>query len=337
MSVALEHRTLRFRRPLRMSYATLTEREIIELSITGDDGITGRGEAAPLEPYDGVSLRSVREALEAYTPPLLMADELGGPRVLDACRAIADIPQALAAVDIALWDRAARREGLPVADLLTDNAAFAVPVNATIDATDRAGAAAAAAEAVRAGFGCVKVKVGVGDDAGRLAAVRAAVGPDVALRVDANGAWTVEHAIASISSFAAAGLELIEEPVHGIHALTQVRRAVPVRVAMDETADEPGALASGGADAVCLKIQRCGGISGLLAAAELVRATGAEPYIASTFDGPIGIAAALHAAAALSPLPPCGLATLAFFENCADILPVRDGEIAVPESPGLGV
>ena len=337
MPIELEHRTLRFRRPLQTAFATLHEREIIELSITGLDGVTGRGEAAPLEPYDGVSIRSVRAALDAYRPVLLMADELGGPRVLDACRAIADLPQAIAAVDVALWDRAARRDGLPVADLLTDSAAYAVPVNATIAATDRAGAAAAAGAAADAGFTCVKVKVGVGDDAGRLAAVRSAVGPDVALRADANGAWTVEQAIASIGSFAAAGLELIEEPVHGVHGLTQVRRAVPVRIAMDETADEPGALASGAADAVCLKLQRCGGISGLLAAAELVRATGAEPYIASTFDGPIGIAAALHAAAALSPLPPCGLATLAFFENGADVLPVRDGEIAVPEAPGLGI
>ena len=337
MPVALEHRTLRFRHPLRMAYGTLEARDVLELSISGTDGVTGRGEAAPLEPYDGVSLRSVREALDAYMPALLMADELGAPRVLDACRAIADLPQALAAVDVALWDRAARREGLPIADLLTDSAAYAVPVNATIDATDRAGAAAAAAEAAGAGFSCVKVKVGIGDDAGRLSAVRAAIGPDVALRVDANGAWSVEQAIAAISSFAAAGLELIEEPVHGVQPLTQVRRAVPVRVAMDETADEPGALASGAADAVCLKIQRCGGISGLLAAAELVRATGAEPYVASTFDGPIGIAAALHAAAALSPLPPCGLATLAFFENGTDALPVRNGEIAVPDAPGLGI
>jgi L-alanine-DL-glutamate epimerase-like enolase superfamily enzyme len=337
MPVEIEQRSLRFRRPLHTAFGTLYEREIVELSITGEDGVTGRGEAAPLEPYDGVPIWAVRKALEAYLPVLLMADELGGPRVLDACRAIADLPQALAAVDIALWDRAARRERLPVADLLTDNAAYAVAVNATIDATDRSNAAGAAAEAAEAGFTCVKVKVGIGDDAGRLAAVRAAVGPDVALRVDANGAWTVEQAIASIGTFASVGLELVEEPVHGVHDLTQVRRAVPVRVAMDETADEPGALASGAADAVCLKIQRCGGISGLLAAAELVRATGAEPYVASTFDGPIGVAAALHAAAALSPLPPCGLATLAFFEDGADVLPVRDGQIPVPEGPGLGI
>ena len=336
MNVVLELRTFRFRRPLRTRFGELRVRETLELTLTDADGVTGRGEAAPLEPYDGVPLHAVASALERYRPVLERADELGGPRVLDSCRAIADVPHAIAAVDTALWERAAKREGRPLADMLTDRAAWHVPVNATIGAEDRAGAATAAAEAVRQGFGCVKLKVGIGDDAGRVAAVRAAIGPDVALRIDANGAWTVEEAIASIEALAPAGLELVEEPVHGVHDLAQVRRAVPVRIAMDETAAQPGALASGSADAVALKLGRAAGVSGLLAAAELVRATGAEPYVTSVLDGPIGVAAALHAAAALSPLPACGLATLALFEDDPP-LRVVDGAIAVPDVPGLGV
>ena len=102
-----------------------------------------------------------------------------------------------------------------------------MPVNATIGADDRAGAAAAAAARRRAtGFRCVKVKVGIGDDAGRLAAVRAAVGPDVGIRVDANGAWgTPEEALANLRALAPVGLELCEEPVHGVEALRAVAGA----------------------------------------------------------------------------------------------------------------
>lgn len=337
MQVSVERRTLRFREPMRTAFGVLSTRDVLELTLDYGDGLPGRGEAAPLEPYDGVPLAIAADALDAYRPVLERADELGGPQVLDACRSIADLPQALAAVDMALWDRAGRREGKPVCALLARDPAWRVPVNAVIGAEDRAGAANAAARAAAAGFDCVKVKVGVGDDAGRVAAVRAAAGAEVALRLDANGAWTVEQAIAAIQSLSPAGIELVEEPVHGTRALAQVRRAVAVRVAMDETAGEPGALASGAADAVCLKLSRCGGIAGLLAAAELVRATGAEPYIASTFDGPLGIAAAVHAAAALAPLPPCGLATLALFEGCEDTLPVTEGAIEVPEAPGLGI
>ncbi len=338
MRVAVEERTYRLRAPLRTAYGSVGERTVLELALVDADGVTGRGEAAPLEAYDGVRLRAAREALDAYGPVLARAEELGPGEVLDACRAVADLPQALAAVDVALWDRAGRREGRPVAALLAEAPADRIAVNATVGATDRAGAAAEAAAAVGAGFGCVKLKVGVGDDAGRVAAVRAAIGPHAALRLDANGAWEVEEALAAIAALAPAGLELVEEPVHGVHEIGQVRRESLVRVAMDETAAWPGALASGAADAVCLKLSRAGGISGLLAEAALVRATEAEAYVASTLDGPIGIAAAVHAAAALAPLPACGLATLGLFDGVdPGPLAVRDGAIAVPSGPGLGL
>ena len=332
-------RVLRFREPIATAFGVLTQREVVELALTGADGVTGRGEAGPLPAYDGISVDRAAAALEAYRPVLLRSDDLSGAEILDACRDLDDLPHALAAVDVALWDRAGRRESAPIAALLAGAPATVVPVNATIGAQDRAGAASAAAAAARAGYACVKLKVGVGDDAGRVAAGRAAAGPAMALRLDANGAWDVGEAITTLEALAPAGLELVEEPVHGLEALRAVRDAVEVRVAMDETAAEPGALASGAADAVCLKLGRCGGISGLLAAAELVRATGSEPYVASAFDGPIGIAAAVHAVAALSsraPMPPCGLATLGLFEG-ADPLPARDGVIAVPTGPGLGI
>jgi L-alanine-DL-glutamate epimerase-like enolase superfamily enzyme len=255
--------------------------------------------------------------------------------LLDACRARADVPHALAAVDLALWDLAGKRAGQPVCELLCAAPAESIEVNATITAPDRRGAASAAAAAVRAGYRCVKLKVGIGDDAGRVAAVRAAVGPDVALRLDANGAWTVEEAQRMIAALAPAGLELVEEPVRGLGATRKLRDLVAVRIAIDESASLAGALTGGVADAVCLKIARCGGISGLLAAAALVRASGAEVYIASTFDGPLGIAAGLHAAAALAPLPPCGLATLGLFADVDPEFEVRDGAIMVPRGVGL--
>lgn len=337
MRVTITRRTLRLRAPMRTSYGPpLRARELLQLEIEGADGVPGRGEAAPLEPYDGVSTPRALAALEAHREVLEAGDELQGGELLDACRAADDLPQALAAVDLALWDRAGRRAGKPVAALLSDTALTHVAVNATIGAEDRAGAAASAAAAREAGFGCVKLKVGIGDDAGRVAAVRAALGPELALRLDANGAWTVEEAVRAIESLAAAGLELVEEPVHGLAASRAVRERVAVRIAIDETAAEAGALASGAADAVCLKLSRCGGISGLLASATLVRASGAEPYVASTFDGPLGIAGAVHAAAALRIATACGLATLEHFEDPgAHPFAVRDGQIAVPPGPGL--
>ncbi|HXR28445.1 MAG TPA: enolase C-terminal domain-like protein [Solirubrobacteraceae bacterium] len=340
MRLELARRTLRLTTPLQTAYGVLAERELLTVTVIDGDGHRGFGEAAPLEAYDGVGVDRVQAALERYAPVLAACEERNGAQVIDACRQVDDLPAAFAAIDLALWDLAGRRQGLPVAALLSDSPAAEVAVNATLSALDRAGAAAEAAAAARAGFGCVKVKVGVGDDAGRVAAVRAAVGPQVALRLDANGAWDVAQAVSAIEALSAAGLELVEEPVHGLAAVREVRERVAVRVAIDETAAEHGALAAGAADAVCLKISRCGGIAGLLAAAALVRASGAEVYLASTLDGPLGVAAALHAAAALAsrgPLPHCGLATLALFAGLENPLPAREGRIAVPATGGLGV
>ena len=340
MKMLVRRHALRLGQALQTSYGTLHEREVLEVSLTDADGIAGYGEAAPLEPYDGISLTRVEQALERYVPVVEATGAMNGAEIVDACRRADDLPEAFAAIDLALWDRAGRRAGRAVASLISDTPATAVTVNATLSALDRAGASSQAAEAVAEGFGCLKLKVGIGDDAGRLAAVRAAAGAHVALRVDANGAWNVEQAVHNIEALSPVGLELVEEPVHGLAAVREVRERVATRVAIDETAAEHGALTAGVADAVCLKIARCGGISGLLAAATLVRASGAEVYVASSFDGPLGVAAGLHAAAALAsrgPIAACGLATLSMFEKMANPLATIDGQIAVPQGAGLGV
>jgi L-alanine-DL-glutamate epimerase-like enolase superfamily enzyme len=340
VKIELQRRTLRLARPLHTAFGELRERELVLVTLTDADGVKGHGEAAPLEPYGGVGVRRVHDALASYAPVLASGEQDDAVTLLEACRGVADEPVALAAVELALWDRAGRRDGRPLAALLSARPATRVPVNATISAPDRAGVAEQAARARLEGFGCVKLKVGIGDDAGRVAAVRAAAGPELALRLDANGAWEVEEAVRTIEALSPAGLELVEEPVHGCASVREVRSRVAVRVAIDETAAEPGALAGCPADAVCLKISRCGGVSGLLAAAALVRSTGAEVYLASTLDGPLGVAAAVHAAAALAasgPLPHCGLATLSLFAGIEDPLPAREGAIAVPTAPGLGV
>jgi L-alanine-DL-glutamate epimerase-like enolase superfamily enzyme len=339
VNVALRTGTLELREPMRTAWGELHERPLVELEVEGRDGLVGIGEAAPLEPYDGVGIEAVLAALRAYVPVLEDGDDVRGDHLYDRCRAIADLPQALAAVDMALWDLVGKRREQPVSALITDVAADRVAVNASIGAVDRVRAAAQAADAAAAGYGCVKLKVGVGDDAGRVAAVRAAAGPAMALRLDANGAWDVDQAVRTIEALSPAGLELVEEPVHGIEAMRAVRERTAVRVALDETAAVPGALAAGVADAVCLKLTRTGGISSLLVQATLVRAGGAEAYLASTYDGPRGIAAAVHAAAALNVALPCGLATLSLFADdaLAAALPVVDGAIATPTGPGLGL
>lgn len=336
MKVEIDSISAPLRAPFVSAAGAVEVRELLLLRLEDAAGRVGFGEAAPLQGYDGVAIADCRAALEDCRPILADAEGSELRELYAACARVAVLPQALAAVDLALWDLAGRRAGEPVWRLLGSGAATPVEVNYTIASADRAGAARESANARSSGFRCVKLKVAIGDDAGRLAAVRAAAGPEMAIRLDANGAWSVPEAAAALAALEPAGLELCEEPVRGVEEIAELSALTTVPLALDESAAAPGALERRACDAVCVKIARCGGITGLIDAARRARAAGYQVYLASTIDGPLGIAAALHAASVLEPDRSCGLATLRLFADEEDPLAPRDGRIAVPTGPGLG-
>jgi L-alanine-DL-glutamate epimerase-like enolase superfamily enzyme len=330
--------TTALRAPFVAGHGTVTDRDLVLVTLEAADGQVGHGEAAPLPSYDGVSAADVVAALDACRPVLAdYRDAAPIADVLARCGEVTVLPQALAAIDLALWDLAGRRTREPVWRLLGAGAPAPVAVNYTIAAADRSGAAEQAAQARVDGYGTVKVKVAIGDDAGRLAAVRAFAGPQMAIRIDANGAWSAAEALASLEALEAVGIELCEEPVAGLGAIRTLRPVTDIPLALDESAEDPQALvAPAAADLICLKIARCGGISGTIQTAERARTAGYGVYLASTLDGPLGIAAALHAAAVIRPERACGLATLGLFDGRADPLPPLRGVMSAPSTPGLG-
>jgi O-succinylbenzoate synthase len=194
-----------------------------------------------------------------------------------------------------------------------------VPVNATVPAV-----APADVEEVLTRFGqcpAVKVKVaGLGSsvegDLARVAAVRAAVGPRVGLRVDANGGWDVETALDALGRLARYDLEYAEQPVPTLRDLRALRvglarRGTDVLLAADESirkADDPRRVAAAGAaDVVVLKAAPLGGVA---AALEVASACGLPCVVSSALDTSVGLAAGVALAAALPELPyACGLGT----------------------------
>lgn len=310
-----------------------------DVRLSWPDGEIGLGDAKP-DPDAGVSAGTLHAALDAYASVLADADPgAGHADLLAACAAERLCPPALAAVDMALWDRAARAAGVPVAALLAPGHARRVFVAAPIDAIDREGAARQAAQAAAQGYICVRVEVARGDDAGRLAAVRAAAGPRMAIRIAAGGRWAdPDEALANLRALVGCGIELIEEPVRGLEALAAVRGASPIPVAMEAAAAEPHAAGAGAVDAVGLRVSRCGGISGLMQQGQAARRAGAHLYVTTGADGPLATAAAFHAAAALSvvgPVAPCGLEAGFGAPGGSPGLGVEDGMVAVPLEPGL--
>jgi o-succinylbenzoate synthase len=336
VKLSLEPIQARLGAPFVAGHGSVTERELLLVTLEAADGYLGLGEAAPLGSYDGATIDDVRAALEDCRGVLAGADGAAHADVLACCAEVAVLPQALAAIDLALWDLEGRRAGEPVWRLLGAPVPEPVQVNWTIASADRAGAAGEAAQARAAGFRTLKCKVAIGDDHGRLAAVRAIAGPQMAIRLDANGAWSPAEAQASLRALAPIGIELCEEPVSGVEAIRELGAETEIPLALDESAADPEAFNRQACALICLKVSRCGGLSGLLDAARAASAAGYEVFLASTLDGPLGIAAALHAAALLAPARACGLATLPMFEGRGDPLPARGGLISVPSRPGLG-
>ncbi len=208
-----------------------------------------------------------------------------------------------------------------------------VAVNALIPAVPPDEAAALAAAAVADGFKCVKVKGGVAGDIDRVAAVRDAIGPATALRIDANGAWDVETAVAVVAALSPYDLELVEQPVVSLEELGRVRRRITVAVAADECVrgvDDARRLASlTAADAVVVKVQPLGGVAEAMA---VVEAAGVPAVVSSLYETSVGIAAGLALAAALPELPwACGLGTAALLDGDVVIDPLVpvDGELEV--------
>jgi len=152
------------------------------------------------------------------------------------------------------------------------------------------------------------------DDEARLEAVRDALGPGGRVRVDANGAWSVEDAVAAIGRLdgAAGGLEYVEQPCASVEELAAVRRAVDVPIAADESirrAEDPYRVRDlEAADVAVLKVQPLGGVRACLRIAEDI---GLPVVVSSALETSVGIAAGLALAAALPELPyACGLATV---------------------------
>lgn len=341
--------------PVRTSFGTMHDRPAVFVRVEDHDGAVGWGEAWCNFPACGAEHRARLVATvlaplatgRRFASPAEAFDWLGQRTAVLAIQSGEPGPmaQAIAGIDLALWDLCARRAGQPLWRFLGGTqdriAVYASGINPERPQD-------VVAERQAEGYRAFKLKIGFGRerDLENVAAVRALLGAQVPLMVDANQGWSLEEALAMLEPLAGFGLGWLEEPLRADQPWSQWQQlagASSLPLAAGENLLGAPAFAQA-MDAACLSVlqpdlAKWGGISGCWPVIRAARERGLR-YCPHYLGGGIGLLASAHVLAASGgdglleiDANPNPLRTLL----AGPLRQVRDGACVLGEAPGIGV
>jgi O-succinylbenzoate synthase len=334
------------RAPFETSFGRTTRKEFLLVSVSAD-GVTGHGECiADADPfYLPETNATVLHVLRDFLVPMAFALDIAHPRqVRPALARVRGHEMAKAALEMAVWELVARRDGLPLYRLLGGRGGeVAAGVSVGLKSDDAAVVEQVAAE-VEAGYRRIKVKIKPGRDRGLVAAIRDRF-PRVPLMVDANSAYTPATAdrLRDLDAFS---LMMIEQPLAWDdivdHAVLQKKLQTPI--CLDESILSPEnarrALEIKACRVINIKVGRVGGFAGAIAVHDVCRSHGAPVWCGGMLESGIGRLANVH----LQTLPGFTLpgdtsaSARVYEEDLVDppVVVSKEGTIAVPEGHGIG-
>ena len=349
-----EVRLGRLHAPLRVPFKTALRSvdrvEDILVELHTDTGAVGYGEAPPTGPITGDTAGGIIGAVRELIAPALIGQEVDDFEAVAARVQKAGVhnTSAKAAVDMALWDLYGQLHGIPVHKLL-GGARRQLVTDITISVNPPEQMAADARDAVARGYDCLKVKVGADPalDTARLAAVRAAVGDGVCIRIDANQAWSPRQAVRILNEMQDKGLalELVEQPVPAddLEGLAYVTRHSWVPVMADESVFSPAdalrIMQHRAADFINIKLMKCGGLTNALRIAAAAEVYGVECMIGCMLEAKVAVNAAVELACARSIITRVDLdgPVLCSVDPVVGGAQFDEKVITVSDAPGMGI
>ncbi len=318
------------------------------------EGLTGLGEVSCTPVWSGEDSTTADHIIQDFLEPALVGED---PRDIERLthkmrRAVAGNPFTKSGLEIALWDLLGKAAQLPVYRLLGGPVRERVPIKMSVSGAEPKRAAELAEWAVSKGLTALKVKVGIEPegDIARVKAVRAAVGPDFRLGVDANGGWAPRIAVQTIRRlYESCNIYFAEQPVAPLDVqwMADVRRSSPVPVMADEscyTLQDAMALArAAAADILSVYVGKGGGIGPARKIAAVAEAAGLTCTVGSNLELGIASAAMAHLATATPGIGaeefPCDiLGPLAYEHDLLQTsLVFEAGCMQAPDRPGLGI
>jgi muconate cycloisomerase len=339
---------------IRGSLGQHAESPFVMLRVHTGEGITGLGEVSCTPVWSGEDSVTAVHVIRNFLEPAVAGED---PRDIERLtakmrRAVAGHPFTKSGVEIALWDILGKSCGLPVYRLLGGAVREAIPIKMSVSGAEPARAAELANWAMAKGLNALKVKVGMEpeSDIERVRAVRAAIGPNIRMGIDANGGWPVRVAIQTIRRMVEeSGIYFAEQPVAPLDLqwLVDVRRNITVPVMADEscyTLQDAMAIArAGAADVLSIYVGKGGGIGPARKIAAVAEAAGLTCTVGSNLELGVASAAMAHLAAASTGIGaeefPCDILGPLGYEHqlLSEPLEFRDGAVRVPRGLGLGV
>lgn len=311
MQLRLHHRDLQLRSAFRLSRNSTTLRHslIVELKL---DGISGFGEVTDNAYYPMANIEVLKDAIQALEPVLAKADP-DHPQVLHQALMASPLwpgqklnPFALAALDMAAWDLASRRAGLPLyAFIGLDWQEELIPVSSyTLSVGEPE---EVLAKARHFPWPQYKVKLGARQDLETLQLLRSELGPEVKLAVDANAGWSREEATEKIKAMQALDILFIEQalPARQWDDSRELRSSLkslypsvtPVLVADEDCQIEADVAACAEAyDVINIKLVKCGGITPALRMVKEAQALGLDLMFGCMVESSFGIGILRHLA-----------------------------------------
>jgi L-alanine-DL-glutamate epimerase-like enolase superfamily enzyme len=340
--------------PVRTAFGIMHSRPALLVRVVGTDGVEGWGEVWCNFPAFGAEHRA--QLIAQVIAPLMVQRQFGSPgdvfQTISASLGVLSIQsgepgpvaQAIAGIDIALWDMLGRRHGISVQRLLGDGFQGRVPAYASGINPDRP--EQVVAQCIEAGHRAFKLKVGFGEDVdlSNLRTLRQMLGPDGTLMADANQAWGFEQALTMATHMESFDLQWLEEPMRSDAPPDQwlmLSRHISTPLAAGENlrGDEfDAAIEAPALGVIQPDIGKWGGFSGCLPVARRALATG-KRFCPHWLGGGIGLVASAHLLAIAggdgmvevdaNPNPLRTLVHPAFA--------ISDGHLTITENPGLGV
>ena len=340
-------------RPMKMSFAEVTHQSYVIVQVSAG-GWTGYGEASSIggPTWGPDCAETVKVIIDTYLKPVLLGTDGANltlaRRTME--RAAAGHFAAKAAIEAALCDLKARSLALSVAELLGGAVRQSIPIAWTLASGDTGADIRSAKEQLAARrHNLFKLKIGAdtpGRDLQHVAAIKEALGDAASIRVDLNQAWDEATAKRWLPELAAAGVDLVEQPIarSNLDGLRRLRGACSAALMADESVnslDSAFRLASGHCvDVISLKVVNLGGAAQTLQVAAIAQAAGIGVYGGTMLDSTIGTSFALQVFCTLPELPfGCELIGPQILADSLSetALEIRDFEIHLPPGPGCGL